>query len=177
MSFADHHCIRPSPSLTGMNALRGNPISVFERLSIAEGYDLERISENEIEISISGLWRDHMISLIWNASSEKIQCFLMFDSKTPGGRTDDICRLMSLINENLDAGHFDYSSQFKTLIYRNSLSLRGGAKLKTEQAMDLIASALDAAERGYPACQYVVWAGKSPEDALSSALMDLAGFP
>jgi hypothetical protein len=34
--------------------------------------------------------------------------------------------------------------------------------------------ALDAAERGYPACQYVIWAGESPEDALTRALVDLA---
>jgi len=41
----------------------------------------------------------------------------------------------------------------------------------------MIALALDAAERGYPACQYVIWAGKSPEDALTSALVDLAANP
>jgi hypothetical protein len=160
-----------------MDALRGNPISVFERLSLAEGYEVERKADNEIELTIPGLWCDHNVSFIWNSASEHVQCFLMFDSKTPGGRSDDMCRLISLINENLNSGHFEYSNQFKTLIYRNTLSLKGGAKLKVEQAMDLIANALDAAERGYPACQYVVWAGKSPEDALNSALMDLAGFP
>ncbi len=177
MTFADHSFIRPAPTLNGMDAFRGNPIAVFERLSLAEGYDLERKADNEIELSIPGLWCDHNISVIWNSASEHVQCFLMFDSKIPGGRSNDLCRLISLINENLAAGHFEYSDQFKTLVYRNALSLKGGAKLKIEQAMDLIANALDGAERGYPACQYVVWAGKSPEDALNSALMDLAAFP
>ncbi len=177
MSFADHHCIRPNPSLAGTEALRGNPTSVFERLALAEGYDLERLAPNEVELCVPGLWCDHNINIIWHAQTEQLQCYLMFDGKTPGGRSDDLCRLMSLINENLTAGHFDYSQQSQSLIYRNTLSLRGGAKLNTEQAMDLIASALDAAERGYPACQYVVWAGKSPEDALTSALVDLASFP
>jgi hypothetical protein len=84
---------------------------------------------------------------------------------------------MSLINERLAAGHFDYWDKNEALVYRNSVSLRGGATLRTEQAMDMIALALDAAERGYPACQYVIWAGKSPEDALTSALVDLAANP
>ena len=177
MSFADHHCLRPAPSLMGAAALRENPTAVFERIALAEGYDLERIELNEIEIAVPGLWCDHDISIIWNPGTEQVQCFLMFEGKTPGGRSDDICRLMSLINENLKTGHFDYSTRHQALVYRNALTLKGGARLQTEQAMDIIASALDAAERGSPACQYVVWAGKSPEDALTSALVDLASFP
>jgi len=88
--------------------------------------------------------------------------------------TDEICRLMSLVNERLAAGHFDFWNKNMALVYRNALSLRGGASLRTEQALDLVALALDAAERGYPASQYVIWAGKSPEDALTAALVDLA---
>ena len=57
-------------------------------------------------------------------------------------------------------GIFDFWDKDSALVYRNTLSLAGGANLRTEQAMALLASALDAAERGYPACQYVVWAGK-----------------
>jgi len=47
----------------------------------------------------------------------------------PGGRTDDICRLMSLLNERLISGHFDYWDKNRCLVYRDAASLRGGAKL------------------------------------------------
>jgi len=102
-----------------------------------------------------------------------LQIFLILESRTIGGRSNNICRLISLLNERLVSGHFDYWDKNKSLVYRDSISLRGGANLKIEQAMDMIALALDAAERGNPACQYVLWAGKSPEDALTSALVDL----
>ncbi len=177
MSFADTRCVRPNPSIRGMQSVRGNPLDVFERLSIAENYDFERVNPGEIHVAVPGLWRDHDISITWQATDEKLQLFLLFDGRVPGGRTDDICRLMSLINENLVAGHFDYWTKEAALVYRNAISLSGGADLKTEQAMDLIACAMDAAERGYPACQYVVWAGKSPEDALTLALVDIAARP
>jgi len=40
--------------------------------------------------------------------------------------------------------------------------------------MDIIAMALDAAECGFPASQYVIWAGQTPEDALNKALIETA---
>jgi hypothetical protein len=168
------HCVRPSPGLQTAGALRSNPLNVFERIAIAEHYDFERVGADEIHINLPGQWTDHDVSLTWNSSDEALQLFLIFEGRLPGGRTDDICRLMSLINERLAAGHFDFWNKNKAMVYRNSQSLRGGAQLKTEQALDMIALALDAAERGYPACQYVIWAGKSPEDALTAALVDLA---
>ncbi len=174
MSFADTRCVRPNPSLAGMYGVRGNPLDVFERLSIAENYDFERVNPMELHMSVPGLWCDHDISLTWDVSGEIIQLFLTFDGRVPGGRSNDICRLMSLLNERLSSGHFDYWDKNAALVYRNSMSLSGGATLKTEQAMMMIAHAMDGAERGYPACQYVVWAGKSPEDALTSSLIDLA---
>jgi len=174
MNIADTRCVRPSPGLHTADAVRANPLDVFERIAIAEHYEFERTSLEEIHVIVPGQWADHNISLTWNATSESVQLFLIFEGRLPGGRTDDICRLMSLINERLSAGHFDFWNKNKAMVYRNSQSLRGGAPLKTEQAMDIIALALDAAERGYPACQYVIWAGKSPEDALTAALVDLA---
>jgi len=177
MDFIEERCVRPSPSLRTAAAMRENPINVFERLSLAEGYDFERMSETEIHICAQGLWSDYNISVKWNHATEQVKLFLVFEGRIPGGRTDQICRLMSLINERLVAGHFDFWTKSSSLVYRNTLSLSGGARLKTEQAMDMIAQGLDAASRGYPASQYVIWAGKSPEDALTAALVDIAANP
>lgn len=177
MNLADEQLLRPARGLNSIVASRFNPIAVFKRLFIAEHYEFEHVSDNEIRVSLPGIWCEHDVSLTWDQETEQVQLFLVFDGRTPGGRSDDICRLMSLINERLSVGHFDYWYKTGALVYRNTHSLRGGARLKTEQAQDLIAHALDAAERGYPACQYVVWAGKSPEDALTSALVDLAAHP
>lgn len=177
MNFTDERCVRPSPSLKTAVAMRSNPLDVFERISIAEHYDAERISPTELHLSLPGLWCDHDISLTWNLGTEMVQLYLIFEGRTPGGRSNDICRLMSLINERLVSGHFDYWDRNAGLVYRNNVSLSGGANLTTEQAMDMLAQAMDAAERGYPACQYVIWAGKSPEDALTSALVDIAANP
>ncbi len=177
MNLADEQIMRPVRGLKSILATRENPLSVFERLFIAEHYEFERVTPAELHVSLPGLWCNHEVSLTWDEDAEQVQLLLVFDGRTPGGRSDDMCRLLSLINERLLSGHFDFWSKTGALVYRNAHSLRGGARLKTEQAQDLMALALDAAERGYPACQYVVWAGKSPEDALTSALVDLAAHP
>ncbi|WP_298912216.1 YbjN domain-containing protein [uncultured Algimonas sp.] len=174
MAFADDRCIRPAPTLKTSTVLRGNPIETFVRIATAETYAFERIGEHEVHISLTGLWCDHDLSLAWNAADEHLSLFILFDGKVPGGRSDSICRLLSLLNEQLSAGHFDYWQRNGTLVYRHAVSLRGGAKLSIDQALDLMSQALDAAERGYPAAQYVIWAGKSPEDALAEALVDIA---
>lgn len=177
MGHVDQQNMRPLQSLKGVANIKHNPLDVFKRICIAEQYEYELENSTTLHVSVPGLWCLHDITISWKAEIEQVQIFLSFGDRYPGGRSDDMCRLMSLINERLVSGHFDYWASSGGLIYRNSLSLRGGARLKTEQAQDLIAMALDAAERGYPACQYVVWAGKSPEDALTSALVDIAAYP
>ncbi len=174
MSYSEEICVRPSPSLASMKAVRNLPLDTFERLATAEHYDFDRVSQNELHISLHGVWCDHNVSLVWKPDVEQVDLYLLFEGRTPGGRTDDICRLLTLLNERLSSGHFDFWEKDSALVYRNSINLAGGAKLKLEQAMALLAGALDAGERGYPACQYVVWAGKSPEDAINSVLLDLA---
>ncbi len=177
MNLADEFCLRPEPNLSSVIAREQHPISVFQRLAKAEGYDHERVQDNELHLSVPGLWCNHDIVISFDPASEKISLILTFDSHTPGGRRDDICRLLALINERLVAGHFEFWGENGTLVYRDSHTLRGGARLLVPQAQDMVALALDAAERGYPAAQYVIWAGKSPEDALTSALVDLAAHP
>lgn len=166
--------IRPAPRLSAVLPNRVNPLDIFDRIAIAEHYDYERLDVFEVNISLSGRWGLHDLSLRWNAAEEQLQVFLVLESRSPSGRTDELCRLMSLLNERLRAGHFDYWERNASLVYRHTVSLKGGAKLGIEQAMDIIAMALDAAECGFPASQYVIWAGQTPEDALNKALLETA---
>lgn len=174
MNMADEMQIRPQVALSSVVAQREHPLAVFERICLAEHYESERVSDDQLHITVTSLWSHHDLSLSFDKESEQIQLFMAFEGRIPSGRTDDMCRLMSLINERLSVGHFDFWHKNGTLVYRSAMSLRGGARLKTEQAQDMIALAIDAAQRGYPATQYVLWGGKTPEDALTTALVDLA---
>ena len=96
MKLADAYCLRPGANLNAAVAGRENPLQVFARLSIAEHYESEWAGENELHITLPGLWCHHDLILTWDKNSEAISLFLAFDGRAPGGRSDDICRLISL---------------------------------------------------------------------------------
>ncbi len=168
------YSMKPVPNLHTARAIRTHPLNVVERLAIADHLDYERYEDDEIHLSLPGRRCEHDVSIVWNTKLQQIELYLLIESRVLCGHKQEICRLISLLNERTSAGHFDFWRTKSAFVYRNSLNLAGGAALNIEQAMALIAGALEAAERGYPACQYLIWAGKSPEEALDNALLDLA---
>ena len=59
--------------------------------------------------------------------------------------------------------------------FRHALSLAGGDTVSPAQAAALIVAAREAGERLYPAFHYLVWGGKSVEEAVAAAMFDTAG--
>ena len=53
--------------------------------------------------------------------------------------------------------------------------LRASPGLSSAQMQDTIDIALTESERFYPAFQHVIWGGKSPEEAITLALVDTHG--
>lgn len=176
---------RPSPIAQGATA-RGalqlqsidvivqNPLDVLSRLALAEGFDRERISETDLHIGLPGFWCDHHVSLGWNEADGMLQMYLIFETRVPAERAPCIRDLISKLNARLTLGHFDYWDADQALVYRQSTCLSGQARLNTAQAMTLIAAATEAAEKAYAATQYVLWAGKSSDEAIEQALIDIA---
>jgi len=173
VEYSEERCVRPNPVLRSL--LRLNPIEVVARLATAEHYAVERFGADEIHMQVPGFWCDYTLTFAFDRDAERLSLAIVFDGKLVGGRGDEIFRLLGLLNEQLSAGHFDFWAKTRSLVYRQAVSLAGGAELRIEQAMALVAGALDAAERGHPAFQYVIWAGNSPEDALARVNEDLQG--
>ena len=62
-----------------------------------------------------------------------------------------------------------------SLVFRNSLLLSGGAEANDAQCEALIRYAVETCERYFPAVQFVVWGGRSAEDALESSMIETMG--
>ena len=60
-------------------------------------------------------------------------------------------------------------------MFRQALPLNGGAEANDQQIECLLSSALESCERHYQAFQFVVWAGKTAEQALDSVLFETLG--
>ena len=61
------------------------------------------------------------------------------------------------------------------IMFRHALILAGGVAASGEQCAAVLGAALEACERYFPACQFVIWANKSARQALDFAMFDTSG--
>ena len=115
------------------------------------------------------------MSFTWMNDIEALHLACAFDLKVPERRRSEVQQLIALINEQLWVGHFDLWVQDGLVMYHHALVLAGGVEASGRQCEALLATALDACERYFPAFQFVVWAGKPAREALDAAMFDTQG--
>ena len=152
-----------------------NPLEVVERVASTNGWSFERAGEDEITILVAGKWSDYQVSYTWMFDIEALHLACAFELKVPERSRGEVQQLISLINEQMWVGHFDLWVQDGLVMYRHALVLTGGVEASGRQCEALLATALDACERYFPAFQFVVWAGKSAREALDAAMFETAG--
>ena len=152
-----------------------NPLDRIEQMADANNWMVERSNDDEVHLVVAGSWTDLHLCLNWRQDLEGLHLACTFDLKVPAGRREEVARVVSLINEQLYFGHFDIWRRDGMLLFRNGLILSGGVEINDAQCETLIRMALDACERYFPAFQFVIWAGKSAEEAIQSSLMETAG--
>ena len=79
------------------------------------------------------------------------------------------------MNERLWLGHFDYWLEDQVIIFRHTLPLLGRLSVTPGEVQSVMQAALDASERFIPAFNFVVWAGKSPAEALEAVMFETDG--
>ncbi|HLH96838.1 MAG TPA: YbjN domain-containing protein [Xanthobacteraceae bacterium] len=154
---------------------RGNPLEVVERVASSNDWSFERAGEDEITILVRGKWADYQVSFTWMFDIEALHLACAFELKVPERSCATVQQLISLINEQMWVGHFDLWTQDGIVMYRHALVLAGGVEASGRQCEALLATALEASERYFPAFQFVVWAGKSAREALDAAMFETAG--
>lgn len=163
-------------SLADFAAERVNhPVDVVEHLASLNEWAFERSSDHEITISVEGSWCSYHVSFSWMEEYEALHLAVGFDLKIAPARITEVMRLITLVNEQLWMGHFDLWRDQSAIVFRSTLLLSGGADATPQQCAHMLEAAVEACERYYEAFQYVVWAGKTAQEALSDALFETAG--
>jgi hypothetical protein len=152
-----------------------HPVDVIEHVAHSNDWSFERTGDDELSISVAGVWSDYHISFSWMEDFEALHLACAFDIKVPDGRSLEVARLLSLINEQMLFGHFDFWEQEGAIMFRQALLLSGGVEPTGKQVEVLLGSALDACECYYQAFQFVVWSGASAREALAAVSFETAG--
>ncbi|MBI1364778.1 MAG: hypothetical protein GC153_02310 [Alphaproteobacteria bacterium] len=152
-----------------------DPLDAIEAIADALSFDAERIDDAELHLAMPGAWRDAGVWFTWRPELSTLQMGAPLDLKVPDTRIAEASRLIALVNERLWIGHFDLWSDDQTIIFRNAIVLPESGVLERGQAQRLISGAAEAIDRFFPAFNYLIWGGKSAEEALEASLFETAG--
>lgn len=152
-----------------------HPLDIIEHIALINDWAFERQDADEIMISVKGSWSDYQVTFSFMHELESLHIVAAFDLKVPKERRDELRLLISQINEQLWIGHFDVWQKEGAILFRNSHLLSGGADINPQQCEGLLRSATDACDQYYQAFQFVVWAGKSANEAMAAMMFETKG--
>jgi len=161
----------------GVHAKERNlhPVDVIEQIVHHRDWSFERTMEDEISLLISGQLSDYHISFSWVELFETLHIGCSFALKVALKQRAQMVDLLSLVNEKMLMGHFDYWQDTGEVIYRQSLLLSGGLHPTDAQITMLLSTALDACELHFPACEKVAKANIPAREALRYAMFETLG--
>lgn len=152
-----------------------DPLEALEAVADELALSVERVDADELHVAIPGLWRDAGFWFTWRPELSTLQMGAPLDLKAPAGRVGDMARLVAMVNERLWIGHFDLWTDDSSIVFRNAAVLPADGRLDAGQAEILIKGAREAIDRFLPAFNFLIWGGKTPQEALDASMFETAG--
>jgi len=154
---------------------RPHPLDMLERTVEENGWAFERSAQDELNLSVAGRWSDHHFSFTWREDLQSLHLSSAFDMRVKGEtRLADVAALLMHVNARLWIGHFDLWPEDGTIVFRHAM-IFPDTHASASQCEALLNLALEACEHYYPAFQFVLWGGKSAEEAVAAAILECAG--
>ena len=152
-----------------------HPIDLVETLAEHHDWDFDRIAEDQIAMAIEGQWRTYSITLAWSGHDETLRMVSTFEMEPPEERLPELFELLNRVNDTCWTGAFSYWAEQQLMVYRYGLLLSGGMIATADQIDRLLATAVLASERYYPAFQLVCWGERTPANAMKVAIAEAYG--
>ena len=152
-----------------------NPLDMMEQIVAANDWAFDRRNDSEMAAEAPGKWCDYGLYFSWSQEISAMHFTCAFDLKVQEKRRGVLYELLALANEKLWIGHFGMDSDDGMPVFRHSVLLRGTQGASAESLEDMVDIAITESERFFPAFQFVLWGGKSPAEAMQSAMLECAG--
>lgn len=153
-----------------------DPIDVAEAvLGSDERFVTERGDDGDLTFAFKAAWCEVTGFFCWREELPAVLLTVTFDLRAPPSRMGEAARLVTLINENLWLGHFDLWSEDGAVVFRHAVPMIGRGELNAGEVQAMLAAVMDSADRFYPAFDFMLRCGSSPEEAMEMALFETAG--
>ena len=152
-----------------------DPLDVVERVLMAENLSFDRTEDGDLAFTLAGDWKDYELWFAWRPEADCLQLCLALDMQALKTQRLAACELTSQVNQRIWLGHFEVWSDDGEVIFRHALGLPHGERPTLAQAASMIDAAVEAADRFYPAFDFLLNGGKSPDEAMAACLFETVG--
>lgn len=152
-----------------------HPIDICEGVAAHRDWDFDRLTDDQITMTVEGQWRNYSMTLAWSAGDEVLRLICTFDLDPPAARIPALHETLNLVNDEVWDGSFVFWAPQRLMVWRYGLVLSGEAIAGPEQIDHMIGAAIAASERFYPSFQIACWGDATPAAALDIALSEAYG--
>ncbi len=145
-----------------------------EAVLVSESRPFERV-DNEIHFSASISYTELHGHISVREDKSSFGFAYIFEQKVPQNKRADVAALICLLNEALWIGHFEINTAEDNILWRYTISLIARNDPEPAEIAAIMAAGVEACEKFYPAFNFMLWAGKTPEQAAQAALFETAG--
>ena len=166
----------PMPHLDSFSAdTHDRVMDVVEQSLLAADWACERSEEGVIHCASVTRWGEFGGMFTWRDEPASLSFSLTLDLRAPTAKQHAISDLLRRMNERLWLGHFDYWNDEGVAVFRHTIPMLDRIAPDPGEVAAVLAAALDAADQFLPAFNFVVWAGKSAEEAVAAVAFETAG--
>lgn len=152
-----------------------DPLDVVEHVLSAENLPFDRTDDGDLAFSLAGDWRDYELWFAWRPEGDCLQLCCSLDLRAAKSRRGAAHELIGLVNQRTWIGHFELWPEDGEIVFRTALALPMGDRPTLAQAATMIDAAVEAADRYFPAFDFMIRGMKKPADAIAACMFETVG--
>ena len=154
--------------------LASDPLDVVEHVLSAENLPFDRTDEGDLAFSLAGDWKDYELWFAWRPEGDCLQLCLSMDLTVGPEQRPAAHELIAALNPRVWLGHYELWDDGE-IIFRHGMALTTGEQPSLAQAAAMIDVAVEGADRFFPAFDFLVKGGKSPQEAIAACMFETVG--
>lgn len=154
--------------------LTNDPLDVVEHVLTAENLEFDRTEDGDLAFTLAGDWKDYELWFAWRPEGDCLQLCLAMDMQAKPEQRAAAAELITQINPRVWLGHFELWDAGE-IVFRHGMALMTGEQPSLAQAAAMIDVAMEAADRFYPAFDFLVRGSKAPEEAIAACMFETVG--
>ncbi len=153
-----------------------NPLDCVEELLNANNWDFNRMTNEELVVTIQGKSCEYSLFFIWQDELEALQFCCQYELKIPNSARSKARSALTDLNESLWMGHFEITARSGHPTFRHTCLYRGmQGNASADNLENMVEIAMAQCERNYPVFALLAAGQGLNDQSISLAMMNTQG--